>query len=74
MTTGLNTVESLWTIKDLSAYLKKSTAWIYRELSDPAEPERPIPAMRLPGGGWRFDPAAIRAWLENQSVSHPTDR
>jgi hypothetical protein len=65
MSPEMDILEPLWTIEDLAKHIKKSPAWIYRELADPAEPEKAIPAIKLPRGGWRFDPAAIRQWLQN---------
>ena len=55
-------VEALWDLKGCAAYLGKSQSWLWTRLRVPPEQRGSIPALRV-GGGPRFDPAEIRAWV-----------
>ena len=50
--------ESLWTARDVAAFLKTSTKWVYHHASTGT-----LPCVHL-AGFRRFEPSAIRAWVE----------
>jgi excisionase family DNA binding protein len=52
--------EGLWTVRDLADHLKASRSWVYAR-AESGE----LPCIRL-GGLLRFNPAAIRKWVEQQ--------
>jgi hypothetical protein len=56
-------VTPLWTVRDLADLLCRSERWVYTSLQRDPEREGSVPFLRLPGGGPRFDPATIQAWL-----------
>jgi hypothetical protein len=49
--------ESLWTARDVAAFLKTSTKWVYHHASTGT-----LPCVHV-AGFRRFEPAAIRAWV-----------
>jgi predicted DNA-binding transcriptional regulator AlpA len=53
------TLPSLLTVRDLVLLLKKKKSWIYAH-TETGE----IPSIRLPGGGYAFDPRDIASWIE----------
>jgi excisionase family DNA binding protein len=53
-----NNPESLWKVRDVAQFLSVSVSWIYKEV----EAGR-LPCIRL-GASLRFQPEAIRKWLE----------
>ncbi len=53
-------VEPLWTVKDVAAYLRTSTSWVYSHADDGT-----IPSVRI-GGLRRFQPDAIRAYARGE--------
>lgn len=55
------TSEPLWKVDDVARYLAMSRSYIYKE----AEAGR-LPCFRI-GAALRFEPPAIRKWLENQA-------
>jgi excisionase family DNA binding protein len=55
--------EALWDAKDVAAYLKASTKWVYLHAS-----RGTLPCLHV-GGLRRFEPEAIRAWMRG---SRPT--
>lgn len=59
--------ESLWTVKDIANYTKKSVSWVQKRVA-PNTPETPkIP--RLPQKGHpRFDPVIVKELLGPQST------
>ena len=50
--------ESLWTARDVAAFLKTSTKWVYHHASTGT-----LPCVHV-AGFRRFEPAVIRAWVE----------
>lgn len=52
----VQSAEPLWTVRELGAYLQRSERWIHNHRD--ALPQ----AIRLPGGGLRWEPETIRAW------------
>ena len=54
--------EALWTVRDVAAYLKASTSYVYK-----AAERGEIPCRRL-GALLRFVPADVRTWAEGQKV------
>jgi excisionase family DNA binding protein len=53
-----------WTAKHVSEHVKADRDWVYRHAK-----EGHIPSAYKFGGGWRFDPAAVREWF--QAISKP---
>jgi excisionase family DNA binding protein len=53
-----STDDVLWDVKDVARYLKASNSWVYK-----AAERGELPTIRI-GAMLRFDPAAIRVWLE----------
>jgi excisionase family DNA binding protein len=51
-------VEPLWTVADVAAFLKTSKKWVYHHASTGR-----LPCVHV-GGLRRFEPAAIRAWVD----------
>ena len=49
--------DQLWTVPDVAKFLRASTSWVYKA----AERDQ-LPSIRI-GAMLRFDPVAIRAWL-----------
>ena len=49
--------DQLWTVPDVAKFLRASTSWVYKA----AERDQ-LPSIRI-GAMLRFDPTAIRAWL-----------
>ena len=54
--------ESLWTAVDLAKFLKVSRSWVYARAESGELPYRRV------GGLLRFDPGAIRKWLDAQGA------
>jgi excisionase family DNA binding protein len=52
--------EPLWTVKEVAAYLKVSTAWVYMHAEDGT-----LPSVRI-GGLRRFHPEDIRAYARGE--------
>ncbi len=52
--------EPLWTVKDVAAYLRTSTSWVYSHADDGT-----LPSVRI-GGLRRFQPEAIRAYARGE--------
>jgi excisionase family DNA binding protein len=52
-------VPTLLTVRDLVPLLGRKKSWIYAR-AESGE----LPSLRLPGGGYAFDPRDINAWLE----------
>lgn len=59
----METFDHLWTVREVAAYLRVSTATIYNLVS-----RGKLPAVRF-GASIRFDADAIRRLVENQTVS-----
>lgn len=57
-------VEPLWLVRDLAVFLRRSERWVWKHLQFDQARVGSIPHLRLPGGAPRFDPATIRAWLD----------
>lgn len=55
--------EALWKVAEVARFLSVSTSWVYKE----AEAGR-MPCVRL-GANLRFQPTAIRQYLERLSAS-----
>lgn len=53
--------DTLWTVKDAAAFLRKSPRWIFYALQTPETEEGSIPHSKL-GRNPRFIPADIRTW------------
>ena len=49
--------DQLWTVPDVAKFLRASTSWVYKA----AERDQ-LPSIRI-GAMLRFDPTAIRSWL-----------
>ena len=56
-------VDRLWTIDDVSAFLRVPTATLYQWRHHRVGP----PAFKV-GRHLRYDPAAVRSWLTSQKV------
>ncbi|KUL25080.1 helix-turn-helix transcriptional regulator [Actinoplanes awajinensis] len=56
-------IEGLWTIDDVSAFLRVPTATLYQWRHHRAGP----PAFKV-GRHLRYDPAAVRTWLASREV------
>ena len=54
----IDAVERLWTVRDVAAYLKASTSYVYK-----AAERGEVPCRRL-GALLRFVPSEVRAWAE----------
>jgi excisionase family DNA binding protein len=54
--------ERLWDANDVARYLKVSRSWVYHRA------EAGLLPLRRIGGLLRFDPAAIRAYAQNDGV------
>jgi excisionase family DNA binding protein len=52
--------ETLWTVKDVAAYLKLSESWVNKRAADGT-----LPTLRI-GRALRFEPDAIRAWMRGE--------
>lgn len=52
-------IPALLTVRDLVPLLGRKKSWIYAH-AESGE----LPSLRLPGGGYAFDPRDIAAWLE----------
>lgn len=57
------TPQPLWTVKDVSRFLKRSPRWISYYLARTETTPGSIPHFRLPGRAVRFDPAEIMDWV-----------
>lgn len=62
MATTALTVERLWTVEELSVFLGVPVATLYQWRYRRTGP----PACRV-GRHLRYDPAAVRAWLQRQA-------
>jgi excisionase family DNA binding protein len=54
------TSEPLWTVDDVAAFLKVSKAWVYKRASSGELPCRHLGGLR------RFEPAAIRRYIQGE--------
>ena len=54
--------QSLWTVKECAAYLKRSPRWLWSAIVQPAEQAGSIPHFRI-GSAPRFFPDDITAWV-----------
>ncbi len=52
--------EPLWTVNDVSCYLKASRSWVYQKAEAGL-----LPCLRV-GGLLRFDPAVVQAWAREE--------
>ena len=52
--------EPLWTVDDVSRYLKASRSWVYQKAEAGL-----LPCLRI-GGFLRFDPAVVQAWAREE--------
>jgi excisionase family DNA binding protein len=57
--------ETLWDAKDVAAYLKASTKWVYLHAA-----RGTLPCLHV-GGLRRFEPAAIRRWMRGARQAGP---
>ncbi len=55
--------ESLWTVKDVAAYLRTSRSWVYQHVASGDLPYRRV------GGLVRFIPDDVRAYARGERVS-----
>ena len=55
--------EMLWTAREVATYLRASLSWVYK-----AAERGELPCIRL-GAMLRFDPSAIRAWLDARAAA-----
>ena len=53
---------ALWDVKDIARVLKASVSWVYKAVE-----RGDLPYIRI-GAMVRFDPAAVRSWLEARKV------
>lgn len=61
--------EALWDVKDMASFLKKTPAAVYKAVE-----RRELPYLKL-RQAVRFDPIAVRAWLDRHAVPpDPTRR
>jgi hypothetical protein len=59
-----STNETLWTIEDMSKYLRRSRRWIFTHLAYAGDRRGSIPHVRLAGTRTpRFIPSVIHAWV-----------
>jgi len=54
--------DTLWTVKDVAAYLAVSRSWIYQRTAAGTFPHLNV------GGLLRFDPAEVKAWARGQQA------
>lgn len=59
------TAGTLWTVAEVAAYLKTSRSWVYGRIAID------LPCFRV-GGLLRFDPAAVRGWVQRQQMPGAT--
>lgn len=59
----IDAAEHLWTVRDVAAYLKASTSYVYK-----AAERGEVPCRRL-GALLRFLPTEVRAWAEGKPTS-----
>ncbi len=55
--------EPLWTVDDVSRYLKASRSWVYQKAEAGL-----LPSLRI-GGLLRFDPVVVQAWAREEMNS-----
>jgi excisionase family DNA binding protein len=55
-------IEPLWTVREVAAFLRASTSWVYK-----AAERGDLPCIRL-GALLRFRPSAIQEHLEKQAA------
>jgi excisionase family DNA binding protein len=60
--------ERLWDANDVARYLKVSRSWVYHRA------EAGLLPLRRIGGLLRFDPAAVRAYAQNDGVVAASSR
>jgi excisionase family DNA binding protein len=58
--------EKLWTIEQTAEVLNVSTSWLYK-----AARAAKLPSVRI-GAAVRFEPQALREWLEQRRQQKPT--
>jgi len=59
-------MEKLWTEVELAEYLRQSVLTVRRNRT--AAPHRHPPFIKI-GSSCRYDPVAVRRWLEKQTVN-----
>ncbi len=52
-----------WTADDVAAYLKVSSAWVWKQVRS----NTGFPFVKLGTRNYRFDPVKVRAWVDRQS-------
>ncbi len=55
--------DSLWTVRDVAAFLKTSRSWVYQATADGT-----LPGVVRLGARLRFDPLVIKAWVRPPDV------
>ena len=55
--------EGLWTAADVARYLQASRSWVYQKAEAGL-----LPSMRI-GGLLRFNPEAVRAWVQGKPAT-----
>lgn len=60
---GPGQIETMWTVREVAAFLRKSTRWVYEEAAAPPDDPLRIPCTRI-GGNLRFDPPRVIAWAK----------
>ena len=55
--------DALWDVKDIARVLKASISWVYKAVE-----RGDLPCIRI-GAMVRFEPSAIRSWLEAKKVA-----
>jgi excisionase family DNA binding protein len=58
--------EALWTVAEVAKLLRASRSWVYK-LAESGD----LPCIRI-GALLRFDPAAIRVWLDSKASGGAT--
>lgn len=69
----MNTLDPLWTVRDVMTYLRMSRSWVYARAEDGT-----LPSVRI-GGSLRFEPQAIQLFARGEQpasnvVSLPRSR
>ncbi|HZI02592.1 MAG TPA: helix-turn-helix domain-containing protein [Archangium sp.] len=53
----------LWDSEQVAKYLKVSKSWVWKQCRE----KLGLPFIELGGRNYRFDPEAVKAWVETQS-------
>ena len=57
----------LWTCSQVASYLNVSESWVWKQVRE----DLGLPYIRLGSRNVRFDPAAVKAWVQSQVHGRP---